>query len=124
MTIIIFSIFFIWISAHFLAGFGRPSTQKISTLMDGVDEQTKNDLDYVDEQLDHVLVATKQLNDGIIFAFFLSSFHNFNFVGARNMQYELDRQNKVIQNTNTNLNNAIAHTQGMNQRLDRQNEKY
>lgn len=40
------------------------------------------------------------------------------------MQYELDRQNKSIQNTNTNLNNAIAHTQGMNQRLDRQNEKY
>lgn len=40
------------------------------------------------------------------------------------MQVELDRQNAKLQNTNVAVSNAIQHTQSMNQRLDRQNEKY
>lgn len=88
------------------SGFSRP-TQKVSTLLDNVDQTTRDDMNYVEDQIDQVLVVTRALN-----------------TDARNMQAEIDRQNRVLVDTNANVNNAIQHTQSMNQRLDRQNEKY
>lgn len=88
--------------------FARPVTNmKTSNLLDNVDQQTRNDMDYVDDQLDQVRLVTQQLNQD-----------------ARNMGYELDRQNAKLQSINTQVSGQIQHAQSMNNRLDHQNSKF
>jgi len=88
------------------SGFGRPTT-KTSLLLDNVDQQTINDMDYVEDQLDQVRIVTQQINSG-----------------ARAMNSELKRQNVKLTEANAAVDNANNHLQRMNNRLDHQNEKY
>jgi hypothetical protein len=40
------------------------------------------------------------------------------------MNQELDRQNAALASYNNRVDGMIQHTQGMNRRLDHQNDKY
>jgi hypothetical protein len=46
-------------------GFGRPNnTIKTSNLLDNADQQTRNDMDYIEGQIDQVRMVTQQINAG------------------------------------------------------------
>jgi len=81
---------------------------KVSSLMSpGLDNQTKADLDYVDDALTQALQVTRDIR-----------------TKAENMNVELARQNDVLAKSNSQVDSMIAHTQNMNQRLDHQCDKY
>jgi len=87
---------------------GQVGNQKTSALLSpNIDQQTKKDLDYVDDTLTQVLAVTRDIR-----------------AKAEDMNTELDRQNALLGQANNKVDGMIAHSQNINQRLDHQNDKY
>eukprot|EP01127_Copromyxa_protea_P003062 TRINITY_DN12936_c0_g1_i1.p1 TRINITY_DN12936_c0_g1~~TRINITY_DN12936_c0_g1_i1.p1 ORF type:complete len:464 (-),score=81.25 TRINITY_DN12936_c0_g1_i1:40-1431(-) len=86
---------------------GATVGQKTSNLLTGADQQTRQDMDYVDGILDQALDLTRGIT-----------------AKGQMMNTELDRQNQALGHYNNRVDGMIQHSQGINQRLDHQNDKY